>query len=96
MVGKICARKANQSAKPGNGTVKGYCMHVAITVAGPLKWNRPSMTIWLVFQNLVTNDLYMLAVIFIIKHFTMSHLHTRPHHLPPITYPLLRYFSNVL
>ena len=31
IIGKTCSRKADQSAKPGDATVQGYCISVAIS-----------------------------------------------------------------
>ena len=51
---QMCPRKANQSAKPGNATVYGWCMSIAIN--WPIKRNWPGVIIWAVFQNPVTFD----------------------------------------
>ena len=54
MVGKSHSTKTDQLAKPGNATVNGQCISVAINWANEMEWNRPSMTFWSVFRNPVT------------------------------------------
>ena len=50
----VMNRKVDQLAMPGNVTMHEYCMSVAIVLAGAIEWNRPGVTLLLVFQNPVT------------------------------------------
>ena len=53
-------QKADQLAKPGNGTVNGWRMSVAV-LAVPIKWDRPSVAIWSRYSK-IQSHMYLVFI----------------------------------